>query len=94
IQAVRDASLLEVGKVLRYAIEHRDQLDDIAARQAAGEEITVDADFISAARAAMAAGEDPAALLPNTETTDVVAEAEEVVAEYEAAPEVAETDAD
>ncbi|WP_433564006.1 polyketide synthase Pks13 [Nocardia sp. CA-151230] len=94
IQAVRDASLLEVGKVLHYAIEHRDQLDDIAARQAAGEDITVDADFISAARAAMAAGEDPAALLPKTETTDVVAEAEEVVAEYEAAPEVAETDAD
>ncbi|WP_083868494.1 polyketide synthase Pks13 [Nocardia niigatensis] len=101
IQAVRDASLLEVGKVLRYAIEHRDQLDDIAKRQAAGEDITVDADFISAARAAMAEGKDPAALLPATESTDVVAEAEEIVveaeadvAEYEAAPEVAETDAD
>ncbi|MEU6580067.1 polyketide synthase Pks13 [Nocardia sp. NPDC046763] len=94
IQAVRDASLLEVGKVLRYAIEHRDQLDDIAARQAAGEDITVDADFISAARAAMVAGEDPAALLPKAETTDVVAEAEEVVAEPESAAPIAETDAD
>ncbi|MGW5105360.1 polyketide synthase Pks13 [Nocardia sp. NPDC004123] len=94
IQAVRDASLLEVGKVLRYAIEHRDQLDDIAARQAAGEDIAVDADFISAARAAMAAGEDPAALLPKAETTDVVAEAEEIVAKHESAAPIAETDAD
>ncbi|MGV9836215.1 polyketide synthase Pks13 [Nocardia niigatensis] len=94
IQAVRDASLLEVGKVLRYAIEHRDQLDDIAKRQAAGEDITVDADFISAARAAMAEGKDPAALLPATETTDVVAEAEEIVAEHESAAPIAETDAD
>ncbi|MTE12050.1 polyketide synthase Pks13 [Nocardia aurantiaca] len=106
IQAVRDASLLEVGKVLRYAIEHRDQLNDIAARQAAGEEIAVDADFISAARAAMAAGEDPAALLPATETTSPVAEAEAIVAEaeaaervtesleHESAPPIAETDAD
>ncbi|MEC3955770.1 polyketide synthase Pks13 [Nocardia sp. CDC153] len=67
IQAVRDASLLEVGKVLRYAVEHRDQLDEIAARQAAGEDISVDADFISAARAAMAEGKDPAAVLPRPE---------------------------
>ncbi|MFE3754126.1 polyketide synthase Pks13 [Nocardia tengchongensis] len=99
IQAVRDASLLEVGKVLRYAIEHRDQLEDIAARQAAGEDIAVDADFVSAARAAMAAGEDPAALLPKVETTSPVDEAEAivakpVVAEYEASAPVAETDAD
>ncbi|MEV6771007.1 polyketide synthase Pks13 [Nocardia sp. NPDC051030] len=69
IQAVRDASLLEVGKVLRYAIEHREELADIAARQAAGEEITVDADFVSAARAALAAGEDPAAVLPKPEAS-------------------------
>ncbi|MEU1425829.1 polyketide synthase Pks13 [Nocardia sp. NPDC005746] len=99
IQAVRDASLLEVGKVLRYAIEHRDQLEDIAARQAAGEDIAVDADFVSAARAAMAAGQDPAALLPKTETTSPVDEAEAIVAEpvvasYEASAPVAETDAD
>lgn len=104
LQAVRDASLLEVGKVLRYAIEHRDQLDEIAARQAAGEDITVDADFVSAARAAMAAGGDPAALLPKTETaspqadtalpqtetTDPVAEAEEIT--EAAAPEAVTAD--
>ncbi|QLY31172.1 acyltransferase domain-containing protein [Nocardia huaxiensis] len=103
LQAVRDASLLEVGKVLRYAIEHRDQLEEIAARQAAGEDITVDADFVSAARAALAAGGDPAALLPKVETTDPVAEAEEIVeaaaaepvtADYEASAPIAETDAD
>ncbi|WP_433592408.1 polyketide synthase Pks13 [Nocardia sp. CA-145437] len=99
IQAVRDASLLEVGKVLRYAIEHREQLEDIAARQAAGEDIAVDADFVSAARAAMAAGQDPAALLPKTETTSPVAEAEAIVAEpvvadHEASAPIAETDGD
>ncbi|MFI6870929.1 polyketide synthase Pks13 [Nocardia sp. NPDC050406] len=69
IQAVRDASLLEVGKVLRYAIEHREELQSIAERQAAGEEITVDADFVAAARAALAAGEDPAAVLPKPEAS-------------------------
>ncbi|MVU79722.1 acyltransferase domain-containing protein [Nocardia sp. ET3-3] len=101
IQAVRDASLLEVGKVLRYAIEHRDQLDEIAARQAAGEDISVDADFISAARNALAEGKDPAALLPSVETTSPVAEAEQieaeaeaVAAEHESAAPIAETDAD
>lgn len=69
LQAVRDASLLEVGKVLRYAIEHRDQLEDIAKRQAAGEDIAVDGDFISAARAALAAGQDPVAVLPQPEAS-------------------------
>ncbi|MRH86131.1 acyltransferase domain-containing protein [Nocardia sp. SYP-A9097] len=87
LQAVRDASLLEVGKVLRYAIEHREELADIAARQAAGEEITVDGDLVAAARAAMAAGTDPAAVLPaaadrlDNESTDVIAEAETITAE-------------
>ncbi|MBL1073364.1 acyltransferase domain-containing protein [Nocardia sp. 2] len=110
IQAVRDASLLEVGKVLRYAIEHRDQLQEIADRQAAGEDISVDGDIIAAARAAMASGTDPLAalpkdVLPKTETTDPVAEAEEIVeaaaaepvtttADYEASAPIAETDAD
>ncbi|MGW4530238.1 polyketide synthase Pks13 [Nocardia sp. NPDC004340] len=99
LQAVRDASLLEVGKVLRYALENREQLADIAARQAAGEDIAVDADFITAARTAMAEGKDPAALLPKVETTSPVAEAEAivsepVVADYEASAPVAETDAD
>ncbi|WP_194816751.1 polyketide synthase Pks13 [Nocardia sp. XZ_19_385] len=62
IQAVRDANLTEVGKVLRYAIEHRDEVAAIAERQAAGEEVTIDADFVNQARAAMEAGEDPAAI--------------------------------
>ncbi|WP_431955227.1 polyketide synthase Pks13 [Nocardia lijiangensis] len=61
LQAVRDANLNEVGKVLRYAIEHRDEVQAIADKQAAGEEIAVDGDFISAARSALEAGEDPAA---------------------------------
>ncbi|MFB8007985.1 polyketide synthase Pks13 [Nocardia sp. NPDC056000] len=108
LQAVRDASLLEVGKVLRYAIEHRDQLDAIAKRQAAGEDIAVDADFVSAARAAMAAGTDPLAALPDAtanavpsladrldrETTDVVAAATEIVVEAEAAEGISLTPAD
>ncbi|WP_069162030.1 polyketide synthase Pks13 [Nocardia altamirensis] len=62
IQAVRDANLNEVGKVLRYAIEHRDEVQAIADKQASGEEIAVDGGFIAAARAAVAAGEDPAAI--------------------------------
>ncbi|MGX1804650.1 polyketide synthase Pks13 [Nocardia sp. NPDC055321] len=90
LQAVRDASLLEVGKVLRYAIEHREELADIAARQAAGEDISVDGDLVAAARAAMAAGTDPLAVLPtaadrlDAEASDVIAEATEIVAEAEA----------
>ncbi|MEV6274637.1 polyketide synthase Pks13 [Nocardia sp. NPDC051832] len=62
IQAVRDANLTEVGKVLRYAIEHRDEVAAIADRQAAGEDVSIDADFVNQARAAMEAGEDPAAI--------------------------------
>ncbi|MCU1644679.1 MAG: Phthiocerol/phenolphthiocerol synthesis polyketide synthase type PpsA [Nocardia sp.] len=99
IQAVRDASLLEVGKVLRYAIENREQLAELAARQAAGEDISVDGDIVAAARAAMAAGADPLAALPgvtqnavptladrlDVENTDVVADATEIVTEAEAA---------
>ncbi|MEU0540694.1 polyketide synthase Pks13 [Nocardia sp. NPDC005978] len=109
LQAVRDASLLEVGKVLRYAIEHREELADIAARQAAGEDISVDGDLVAAARAAMAAGTDPLAVLPtaadrlDAEAADVIAEATEIVAEaestttaadFESAPPVGETDKD
>ncbi|WP_174562539.1 polyketide synthase Pks13 [Nocardia acidivorans] len=87
LQAVRDASLLEVGKVLRYAIEHREELADIAARQAAGEEIIVDGDLVAAARAALAAGTDPAAVLPGASdrldnvSTDPVSEAEAITAD-------------
>ncbi|WP_280468493.1 polyketide synthase Pks13 [Nocardia cyriacigeorgica] len=95
IQAVRDASLHEVGKVLRYAIEHRDEVQAIAERQAAGEDVTVDEGFVAAARAALEAGEDPAAVVqaatgesaPKTdaENTTVEAEAEKIVAEAESA---------
>ncbi|MEU8895076.1 polyketide synthase Pks13 [Nocardia sp. NPDC048505] len=62
IQAVRDANLTEVGKVLRYAIEHRDEVAAIAERQAAGEDVSIDADFVNQARAAIEAGADPAAV--------------------------------
>ncbi|MFC8045056.1 polyketide synthase Pks13 [Nocardia sp. NPDC057353] len=62
VAAVRDASLHEVGKVLRYAIEHRAEVQAMADRQAAGEgELEVGGDFITAARAALEAGEDPLA---------------------------------
>ncbi|MFI7192654.1 polyketide synthase Pks13 [Nocardia nova] len=62
VSAVRDASLNEVGKVLRYAIEHRDQVAAMAEKQATeGGSLTVDDNFVAAARAAMEAGEDPAA---------------------------------
>ncbi|WP_280213272.1 polyketide synthase Pks13 [Nocardia cyriacigeorgica] len=93
IQAVRDASLHEVGKVLRYAIEHRDEVQAIAERQAAGEDVSVDEGFVAAARAALEAGEDPAAVVQaaagapaKTEDTTVEAEAERIVAEAESAP--------
>src|SRR5690606_19351264 len=90
IQAERDASLHEVGKVLRYAIEHRDEVQAIAERQAAGEDVTVDEGFVAAARAALEAGEDPAAVVKaaagapaktDAEDTTVEAEAEKIVAE-------------
>lgn len=81
VQAVRDASLHEVGKVLRYAIEHRDEVQAMADQQAADKaaggtgELTVDADFMSAARAALATGADPVAAVtgagtPETPATD------------------------
>lgn len=72
IQTVRDASLHEVGKVLHYAVEHREQVQAMAQQQAAeGGALTVDEDFVAAARAAMAAGGDtPAAegAAPRTDT--------------------------
>ncbi|MEV6136417.1 polyketide synthase Pks13 [Nocardia sp. NPDC051990] len=95
IQAVRDANLNEVGKVLHYAIEHRDEVQAMADKQAEGEEIAVDGGFIAAARAAVAAGADPAAVVAkaaetegvslDAENTSVVAQAEAVVAEAETA---------
>ncbi|WP_280501105.1 polyketide synthase Pks13 [Nocardia farcinica] len=62
LQAVRDANLIEVGKVLRYAIEHRDEVAAIAERQAAGEDVVIDAAFVENARAAIESGESPQAV--------------------------------
>nr|BAO99125.1 polyketide synthase [Nocardia brasiliensis] len=106
IQAVRDANLNEVGKVLRYAVEHRDELQAVAAKQAAGEEVTVDAGFIEAARAAVAAGEDPAAIAaaaantaapeavsPSNADAETAAPATEAAAPVAAATPAAETPA-
>ncbi|WP_175648157.1 polyketide synthase Pks13 [Nocardia donostiensis] len=72
VSAVRDASLTEVGKVLRYAIEHRDEVQAMAEKQAAAREagdsgeLTIDDSFVAAARAALAAGEDPAAAVSDS----------------------------
>ncbi|MEV6428497.1 polyketide synthase Pks13 [Nocardia sp. NPDC051463] len=95
IQAVRDANLNEVGKVLRYAIDHREEMQAMADKQAAGEEIVVDGGFMAAARAALEAGEDPAAAVANMapaegvslniESTSVESEAQAIVAEAETA---------
>ena len=65
VSAVRDASLHEVGKVLRYAIEHRDEVREMAEKQAAGESgaLNVDDNFVAAAKAAMESGQDPVAAL-------------------------------
>lgn len=65
VSAVRDASLHEVGKVLRYAIEHRDEVREMAEKQAAGESgaLNVDDNFVEAAKAAMESGQDPVAAL-------------------------------
>ncbi|WP_019931905.1 polyketide synthase Pks13 [Nocardia sp. BMG111209] len=62
IAAVRDASLTEVAKMLRYAIEHRDEVEALAEQQAAGGgTLTVDETVVAAARAAIESGADPAA---------------------------------
>ncbi|MEU4320579.1 polyketide synthase Pks13 [Nocardia fluminea] len=107
ISAVRDASLHEVSKVLRYAIEHRDEVAAMAEKQAAAKaagedvELGVDANFVEAARAAIAAGEDPlaaakdagaelpseAAAVESVSDADVAAEA--VTASTNAVPEQA-----
>ncbi|MBF6220862.1 acyltransferase domain-containing protein [Nocardia abscessus] len=102
VQAVRDASLHEVGKVLRYAIEHRDEVQAMADQQAAdkaagGEgELTVDADFIATARAALATGADPVAAVAGAAPDagaagEVDATPESVVPEADSAPAAATT---
>ncbi|WP_084488632.1 polyketide synthase Pks13 [Nocardia niwae] len=93
VQAVRDASLHEVGKVLRYAIEHRDEVQAMADQQAADKaaggsgELAVDADFIATARAALATGADPVAAVAG-------AAPETITAETDSAPESQEKAAD
>ncbi|MGQ4598764.1 polyketide synthase Pks13 [Nocardia sp. R6R-6] len=104
VQAVRDASLHEVGKVLRYAIEHRDEVQAMADQQAADKaaggtgELAVDADFMSAARAALATGADPlAAVGAATASSDtglpgkVSATSETAAPEADSIPVAAET---
>ncbi|MGW8650474.1 polyketide synthase Pks13, partial [Nocardia salmonicida] len=92
ISAVRDASLHEVSKVLRYAIEHRDEVAAMAEKQAAAKaagedvELGVDANFVEAARAAIAAGEDPLAVAKKAEA--------ELSSEAAAVEPVSEADAD
>ncbi|MFD3705438.1 polyketide synthase Pks13 [Nocardia sp. NPDC058658] len=94
ISAVRDASLNEVSKVLRYAIEHRDEVAAMAEKQAAAKaagedvELGVDANFVEAARAAIAAGEDPLAVAKKAE-----AELSSEAAVAESVSDAAEVDA-
>ncbi|MET9288001.1 polyketide synthase Pks13 [Nocardia beijingensis] len=92
VQAVRDASLHEVGKVLRYAIEHRDEVQAMADQQAADKaaggtgELAVDADFIATARAALATGADPVAAVTGAAPTSpetAAAESDSVPASQE-----------
>ncbi|MGW4328368.1 polyketide synthase Pks13 [Nocardia sp. NPDC004573] len=96
VQAVRDASLHEVGKVLRYAIEHRDEVQAMADQQAADKaaggtgELAVDADFIATARQALATGGDPVAAVAGVAPTKPDAAPETTAAEPAAEP-VAQT---
>lgn len=81
VSAVRDASLHEVGRVLRYAIEHRDEVREMAEKQAAGESgaLNVDDNFVEAAKAAMESGQDPVAALnqaANPAATDSATDAD------------------
>jgi polyketide synthase 13 len=55
LQAVRDANLYNVEKLIEYAIEHRDEVQDLHERQK-----TQTADEIAAEQAAMLAGTTPA----------------------------------
>ncbi|MEU6832403.1 polyketide synthase Pks13 [Nocardia beijingensis] len=92
VQAVRDASLHEVGKVLRYAIEHRDEVQAMADQQAADKaaggtgELAVDADFIATARAALATGADPVAAVAGAAPTSPEVAPETAAAESDSVP--------
>lgn len=58
LQAVRDASLVDVARLIGYAVENREAITDLARRQAAGEDITAE-------MAAMRAAEEAATGLPS-----------------------------
>ncbi|TSE00845.1 acyltransferase domain-containing protein [Skermania sp. ID1734] len=77
LQAVRDANLVEVAKYLRYAVEHREEVQALADQQQAEREAEQSAD--------QKADEQVEAML-NTEDTTVVAEAEEILAEAASEP--------
>ncbi|UPW02827.1 polyketide synthase Pks13 [Rhodococcus pyridinivorans] len=85
LSAVKDASLRDVAKYLRYAVENREEVAQLAEQQAAEK---------AAERAAAAEQDD----LPEVEDTTAVGEAEQILAEAEAeaeaeaqtAPETAE----
>nr|WP_228817198.1 polyketide synthase Pks13 [Nocardia transvalensis] len=86
VQAVRDASLHEISKVLRYAVEHRELIDEMAQQQAAaGGQLTIDENFVEAARAAVESGQDPVALLRDKLGTQAPAAAEKPEAAAEPA---------
>ncbi|CAM2977039.1 polyketide synthase Pks13 [Skermania piniformis] len=78
LQAVRDANLIDVGKYLRYAIEHRDEVQALAEQQAA--------EKVAAEEAAAADAEAVAERLDN-EDTSVIAEAEQITEQSAAAAE-------
>ncbi|MFC4606108.1 polyketide synthase Pks13 [Rhodococcus kronopolitis] len=78
LQAVRDASLREVEKYLRYAIENREEVAALAEQQRLDKEAEAAAELDAASTALDSALAD--------ETTSPVAEAEEIVAQ--AAPTV------
>ncbi|WP_318841933.1 polyketide synthase Pks13 [Rhodococcus sp. Z13] len=71
LAAVKDASLRDVAKYLRYAVENREEVARLAEQQAAEK------------AAERAAAEDTTDELPQTEDTTVVAEAEKIVVEAE-----------
>jgi polyketide synthase 13 len=90
-----------VSKVLRYAIEHRDEVAAMAEQQAAGGgTLTVNDDFVAAARAAMDSGQDPAAVVKElagaqdgTAAEQPTAATEPAVARPELTPDIPPRDA-
>jgi len=76
IQAVRDASIHEVGKVLHYALDHREEMEAMAQQQAdGGGTLAINDEFVAAARAAVESGQDPAAAVKAKAAEQVVLDA-------------------